>query len=133
MSGVLNSVMQDHGVFSIGLDDAGIIHIVVKEGEPVTALMLEDVLAEHKDLAPGRHSPILYHVTPRPPFDPDILSFIQQGDVRAHVGAVAGLVSSATMRAAANVFIGFMDPPFPIRLFESRGPAMDWLQKFRNQ
>lgn len=114
----------------ISLHHQGIISVTVAPGTSVSVDMLEEVVAAHKQLAPDRQSPVLYHITPKPPFDPDILGMVKRRDVRAHVSAVAAIVSAAPIRHAANAFLGFIDSPFPIRLFDDEAAAIAWLQNF---
>ncbi|MCA9698873.1 MAG: STAS/SEC14 domain-containing protein [Myxococcales bacterium] len=45
--------------------------------------------------------------------------------------AVAILVDSALTRVIANFFIGFNKADKPVRLFDEREPAIEWLVQFR--
>lgn len=116
--------------FYLWLDDDGILIAVNKPSIRDTLNASLEKIAAVVQLSDGKPRPLLVDATETKSVSREAREAYAQAGKDGKVVALALVTGSVVSRIIANFFLNFHKPPIPVRLFNSRGPAKDWLMQY---
>lgn len=117
--------------FYLWLDEDGILIAVNKPSILDTLNDALEKIAAVVQLSNGTPRALLVDVTETKSVSREAREAYAQAGKDGKVVALALVTGSVVSRIIANFFLNFHKPPIPVRLFNSRGPAKDWLMQYR--
>lgn len=120
----------DSSSYYLWLDDDGILIAVNKPSIRDTLNDALEKIAAVVQLSDGKPRPLLVDTTETKSVSREAREAYAQAGKDGKVVALALVTGSAVSRIIANFFLNFHKPPIPVRLFNSRGPAKDWLMQY---
>ena len=121
----------ESGGFYLWLDDDGILIAVNKPSILDTLKDATEKIAMVVQLSGGIPRPLLVDATETKSVAREAREAYAQAGKDGKVTALALVTGSVVSRIIANFFLNFHKPPIPVKLFNSRGPAKDWLTQYR--
>jgi len=108
------------------------IYMLVHKEDKITSLeTVKEQLRIHRELGSRKKMPLLVNITNQKGASPEARNYISNEKVRRTYSAVALLVGSTFSRILGSLTMKIIKPPYPVRMFDTKKQAMDWLQEFK--
>lgn len=108
--------------------DDGVVHIDFGRNAGVTLVTAQQAHARHRELAPGRKSPVLVLCSAVPKPDAQAKRFLSSPPVDRLTAAAAIVTRNFALRHIGNLYLKSARLPYPCRLFATREAALRWLR-----
>jgi len=116
----------------VTLLEEGILVVSLGHYARITVAMLEEVLQKHRQLAPGRKTPILLKGDHLLSVDHDAAQHAATAEIIELTAAVACITKTPLEKHLGQMYLWFSKPPYPFKLFTVEEEALQWLQQFMN-
>lgn len=117
----------------VTLTEEGILVVELGRYARITVALQEEILQKHRQLAPGRKTPILLKGDHVLSVDDDATRNAPSAEILELTAAVACITKTPLEKHLGQMYLWFSKPPYPFKLFTQEGEALQWLRQFLNE
>ena len=115
--------------FKVSISDTNYYYVEIKDDVEFEIEDLKQLVEYEKELS-GKTLPILVVCSPSATTNNELISYISKNANNPYCKAEAFVISSLGQKILANVYTKFNKPERPLKFFNQKEDALNWLQQF---